>query len=60
MKITAKQALVMFDILKWSTSVHGELAGYTRELRNEIVNTIINQQSDKVIDLSEADRNGDE
>lgn len=43
----------MFDILKWSTRVYGEIEGYNASTRLKLVNDIISQQSDELIDLSQ-------
>lgn len=52
MKISSKQALVLFEIAKWSTRIHGGAAGYSSESIVKLVNDIMNQQDDTIMDLS--------
>lgn len=51
MKISEKQLLVMFDILKHSTRFVGYFGGYDVETRNNLLNDIINQQSNDLVDV---------
>jgi hypothetical protein len=60
MKLSEKQAIVMFDILKHSLQFVGGFCGYTTETLNKITNEIINQQSDELIQLDkEIEKGGD-
>lgn len=51
MKISERQLLVMFDILKHSTRFVGDFGGYDVETRNNLLNDIINQQSNDLVDV---------
>jgi len=55
MKLTAKQALVLFEIAKDTCNIVGLVAGYSSDVRLGLVNQIIQQQSDKLIDLENDD-----
>jgi hypothetical protein len=51
MKVSEKQLMVLFDIAKYSLQIIGGVAGYDEKTRQNLVNDIINQQSDKLIDV---------
>jgi hypothetical protein len=51
MKLSEKQAIVMFDVLKHSLSFVNGFAGYKAETLQEVVHQIINQQSEELIQL---------
>ena len=55
MKITEKQLQIMLRVLEGSLCMLDgtdmNLFGYDRKTRNDIYNQIINQQSDKLIDV---------
>ena len=51
MKLSEKQALVMFDVLKWSLKFVNGVDGYSPETLLKIVNEIMAQQSEKIIEL---------
>ena len=51
MKINEKQLVIMFDVLKESQRIIGGMAGYSQETLNQLVNAIINQQSDELFDV---------
>lgn len=53
MRLSEKQALVMFAITQEASKVSGGMAGYSHEQIEGLVNDIINQQSD---DLRELDK----
>ena len=53
MKLSNKQALVLFDVMKWSLQIYGEVAGYSNDLRHTIVNEIMNQQDDRPVNLED-------
>ena len=53
MKLTNKQAMMLFDIAKGSLAISGGCFSYNKEVRHQLVNTILNQQSDELIDLEE-------
>ena len=58
MKITEKQLQIMFRVLEGSLCMHDRtdmnIFGYDRETRSNIYNQIINQQSDKLIDVKDS------
>ena len=51
MKITEKQLIVLFDIAKHSMRFIGDFAGYDEKTRQNLVNDIINQQSNDLVDV---------
>ena len=53
MKITNKRAMIMFDTLKESVKIAdgGKLFTWDHHIRKQLVDQIINQQSDKLINL---------
>lgn len=53
MKITQKQLLVMWDVLRHASCFAGEFAGYSRDTLNKLINEIINQQSTEPKDYGE-------
>lgn len=53
MKINARQALVLYDIAKWTLNVAGNVAGYDTETRHKLINEIIGQQDVEMIDLED-------
>lgn len=59
MKITEKQLQIMFRVLEGTLSVDDRtdmnLFGYNQETRLRIYNQILNQQSDKIVDIKDAD-----
>ena len=57
MRLTEKQAIILFDIAKCSMSFIGGCAGYSPDTIQTVVNQILNQQSDQLIEL---DRREDE
>jgi hypothetical protein len=52
MKLTNKQAMVMFDITKWSMAFVGGAVGYSSQTIEKLVNQIIGQQSDVLVELN--------
>ena len=52
-RLTEKQALVLLDIAKWAICIRGGVAGYSSETILTVVHQIVNQQSDKLIELDE-------
>lgn len=50
-RITGKQALVLFQILSESLYIKSYIAGYSISTRRELIDQIINQQSNKIIDF---------
>jgi hypothetical protein len=59
MKVTEKQLQIMFRVLEGTLSMYDRtdmnLFGYDQETRLRIYNQILNQQSDKVIDIKDTD-----
>lgn len=59
MKVTEKQIQIMFRVLEGSLSMYDStdmnLFGYSQETRLKIFNQILNQQSDKLIDIKDTD-----
>lgn len=55
MKLTDRQAMILWDIAKSAMNIDGGLAGYTSDTINLIVNQILNQQSNIPIELGEID-----
>ena len=53
MRITEKQLLMLVDIAKASTALVGSFGGYSEQDRYNLVNHIINQQSDDIITVKE-------
>lgn len=51
MRLSSRQALVMFEILKWSTNVVGFIDGIDQQTRVALVNEIIKQQSSEIKEL---------
>jgi len=58
MKVTEKQLQIMFRVLEGTLSMYDRtdmnLFGYDQETRLRIHNQILNQQSDKLIDVKDA------
>ena len=52
MKVSKKQLLMLLDIVKDSLRIKGGFGGYEPQVRLELVNDLINQQSN---DLKELD-----
>ncbi|MCK9416607.1 hypothetical protein M0Q97_08130 [Candidatus Dojkabacteria bacterium] len=63
MKITEKQLQIMFRVLEGTLcmcdSTDMNLFGYNREIRLKTYNQILNQQSDKLIDIDDFDKHND-
>lgn len=53
MRVTEKQLLVMFDVLKESCRIHGGWAGYSHETLQNLVQEIVNQQPDTIRDIKD-------
>ena len=57
MKLSNKQALIMFEIVKGSLNIADRtdmnIFAYNYQQRLELVNQIINQQSDELIELQD-------
>ena len=54
MKLSDKQAIILFDIAKESLKFVGVFSGYTSSSRVELVNEILEQQSNKPIELKKS------
>lgn len=57
MKVSEKQLIVLFDIAKYSLQIIGNVAGYDENTRRNLVNDILNQQSNELIDVK-TEQNG--
>ena len=59
MRVTEKQLQIMFRVLEGTLSMCDRtdmnLFGYSQETRLRIFNQILNQQSDKLIDIKDSD-----
>ncbi len=59
MKVTEKQLQIMFRVLEGTLNVGDRtdmnLFGYDQETRLRIFNQILNQQSDKIVDVKDVD-----
>jgi hypothetical protein len=59
MKVTEKQLLIMFRVLEGTLSMYDRtdmnIFGYDQETRLRIYNQILNQQSDKIIEVKDTD-----
>ena len=53
MKVSEKQLMVLFDIAKYSLQIMGNVAGYDENTRRNLINEIINQQSNELIDVKQ-------
>jgi hypothetical protein len=51
MRLTEKQAIILFDIAKYAMSFVGGVGGYDRATISKTVDQILNQQSDELIEL---------
>jgi hypothetical protein len=51
MRLTEKQAIILFDIAKYAMSFVGGVGGYDRATISKTVDQILNQQSDEIIEL---------
>lgn len=56
MKISEKQLMIMFDVLKDSLRIAGPFGGYDPQTRLQLVHDIINQQSDTLKEVDENDK----
>jgi hypothetical protein len=60
MKVTEKQLQIMFRVLEGTLSIYDRgdknLFGYDRATRLRTYNQILNQQSDKIIDVKDTDK----
>lgn len=59
MKVSEKQLLMLVDIAKDSLRIAGNFGGYHPQIRLQLVNDIINQQSNVVmeVDSTKPDKN---
>ena len=53
MKVSEKQLLMLLDIAKDSLRISGLFGGYDPQTRLQLVNDLINQQSNKLKDIDE-------
>jgi hypothetical protein len=51
MRLSARQALVLFQILQWSVNVNGVFGGIDQQTRIALVNEIIRQQNAEIKEL---------
>jgi hypothetical protein len=57
MKISEKQLIILFDLALWFSQLNMSWRSlgppFTREMINDLVNEIYNQQSNKLIDIKD-------
>ena len=53
MKVSEKQLLMLMDILKDSLRIKGPFGGYEPEIRLQLVNDLINQQSNELKEIDD-------
>ena len=53
MRITEKQLIVLVDIAKASMTFVGGFGGYSAETISELINQILNQQSDAIVEIDD-------
>jgi hypothetical protein len=53
MKLSTKQAMMLLDIAKDSLHILGPIGGYSPQIRLQLVNDVINQQSNTLTDTDE-------
>ena len=56
MKVSEKQLLMLLDIAKDSLRIRGSFGGYEPQVRLELVNDLINQQSNDLKELDESNQ----
>ncbi len=54
MKVSEKQLLMLLDIAKDSLRIRGAFGGYEPQVRLELVNDLINQQSNELKEIDES------
>ena len=56
MRVSEKQLLMLVDILKDSLRIKGPFGGYELQVRLQLTNDLINQQSNDLKELDEEDK----
>ncbi len=51
MKITQKQLVMLWDILKSTLNIESSMVGLSQKRRERLVNEIISQQSNEVVEV---------
>ncbi len=51
MRLSNRQALILFEILQHSLHVYGGVAGFSNKTLTKLYEDILNQQSSEVVDL---------
>ncbi len=58
MRLSDRQALILFEIAKDTTNIAGNIGGFGMEVRLKIVNDIIQQQDNTIVEVSSTDEEG--
>lgn len=53
MKVSEKQLIMLIDILKASLPIANPIGGYDRQVRLQLANDLINQQSNDLVDTTD-------
>lgn len=56
MKVSEKQLLMLLDVLKDTLKIRGILGGYDPQTRLQLVNDLINQQSNELKEVDESNQ----
>lgn len=59
MKVSEKQLMILMDIAKDSLRYPAFFGGYTLQTRQQLVNDLINQQSNELKDVDPKNQKGD-
>lgn len=51
MKLSNKQAIVLFQIAHGTKDISNPIGGFTKEYRLQLINDILNQQNETIEDL---------
>lgn len=53
MKVSEKQLIILTDILKDTLCISGNVGGYSQQVRQQLTNDLINQQSNDLKELED-------
>lgn len=56
MKVSEKQLLMLLDVLKDTLKIKGIVGGYDPQTRLQLVNDLINQQSNELKEVNESNQ----
>jgi hypothetical protein len=56
MKVSEKQLLMLLDVLKDTLKIKGIVGGYDPQTRLQLVNDLINQQSNELKEVDESNQ----